>query len=624
MVPQSFLLAALSLVQSDSAPASEKPADGTSDNGFLALFAGADMADAAAPSANQAPAANTDASSSAPAMWQMAVLQMLAMIPQTATAADPDPIGEVPGSDRVLADPALPDMTEIQAQQSDLAGKVASERPVDSGAQANAVTNVTTPSWQGAGFAEGLPMGAAPVAPTLKAPDASQQITAVPPEAAQSPASALASSGVQPRLAAPADVATAVVAPVSAVMPGLKNPATTVPAAPKPEAIAVAHSDSPFQRLWHLRSNEPAADVAVAPSAQPDTDGANEAVPVRPTALAAQADEIAPSGHKGVVPESSVPATPAPQSAAPQPIGSPNAAVAAGSVPVTTSRLEATDAAAALSDRPPAASGEADRGFPSDPGKTQPETTGFAMASTLVPRDPAANDPASHQPAVTNPATPDGPAIAPPNQQPVTEPATPDGPRRTAEPAADNGVSDPMTAAPTDAQSNAAILHEAPDAPRPGIMESTSSPPLSRITAVPVGAPDQVPKPLAPMLVAMAPDAAQGSVNLALAPEELGKVQMSMSHHGDLVHVTLTAERPETVELLRRNADQLSLEFRQSGFAGASLSFGQWGGAGSGNTPPPPLAEAPPVVLPEPAYPPLSPNPSPRSVHGAAGLDLRL
>lgn len=67
-----------------------------------------------------------------------------------------------------------------------------------------------------------------------------------------------------------------------------------------------------------------------------------------------------------------------------------------------------------------------------------------------------------------------------------------------------------------------------------------------------------------------------GAVELSLAPTELGHVKFQIHQQPDSVRVVLTAERPETLDLLRRNAEQLLQEFKHAGFSDASLSFGQW------------------------------------------------
>ena len=65
---------------------------------------------------------------------------------------------------------------------------------------------------------------------------------------------------------------------------------------------------------------------------------------------------------------------------------------------------------------------------------------------------------------------------------------------------------------------------------------------------------------------------AAGVTEIALSPEELGRVQISVSGH-DKPLVVITAERPETLELLRRNADLLGAELREAGLEGGALSF---------------------------------------------------
>lgn len=65
----------------------------------------------------------------------------------------------------------------------------------------------------------------------------------------------------------------------------------------------------------------------------------------------------------------------------------------------------------------------------------------------------------------------------------------------------------------------------------------------------------------------------QNRVEITLTPEELGKVRLVITP-GDVPSVSVYADNRETLELLRRNADLLSKELRDTGFAGASLSFG--------------------------------------------------
>ncbi len=86
-----------------------------------------------------------------------------------------------------------------------------------------------------------------------------------------------------------------------------------------------------------------------------------------------------------------------------------------------------------------------------------------------------------------------------------------------------------------------------------------------------------VPKGLAVALVKSAVCNDPGRVELTLDPIELGKVRFALVHSGDQIQVTLSVERPETLDLLRRHADELRADFRDAGFQGASFSFNQFG-----------------------------------------------
>ncbi|HHB80317.1 MAG TPA: flagellar hook-length control protein FliK [Aliiroseovarius sp.] len=67
---------------------------------------------------------------------------------------------------------------------------------------------------------------------------------------------------------------------------------------------------------------------------------------------------------------------------------------------------------------------------------------------------------------------------------------------------------------------------------------------------------------------------ADRAIELRLHPEELGHVRMTFStDHGGL-SVTLTADRSETLDLLRRNIDMLGEELRRIGYGTVDFSFG--------------------------------------------------
>ncbi len=106
-----------------------------------------------------------------------------------------------------------------------------------------------------------------------------------------------------------------------------------------------------------------------------------------------------------------------------------------------------------------------------------------------------------------------------------------------------------------------------------------------------------------------------------MAPDELGALRVQVSGEGDAMRLTLAAERPETLDLMRRHGDALLADLRQSGHGGAALAFGQWSGpAGSPARGAPARTDSTDDDATSPA-----PAPAPAATrHGAAGLDLRL
>ena len=115
-----------------------------------------------------------------------------------------------------------------------------------------------------------------------------------------------------------------------------------------------------------------------------------------------------------------------------------------------------------------------------------------------------------------------------------------------------------------------------------------------------------------------------GRIEVFLDPEELGRVRVEMTASGDRMLIHLAAERPESLDLLRRHGDQLLQEFRQAGISGGTLSFGTWG-QGDQHQRPPPNAAPPPSPT-----PPFTPEPLPslatqlRAQATGSGLNLRL
>lgn len=88
------------------------------------------------------------------------------------------------------------------------------------------------------------------------------------------------------------------------------------------------------------------------------------------------------------------------------------------------------------------------------------------------------------------------------------------------------------------------------------------------------------------------------SVELRLSPSELGHVRVGIHHADATVGLILTIERPETLDLLRRNVEVLAEEFSKAGFADLSFEFRQEERAGQfgSSKPEPTNKEAPDSV----------------------------
>lgn len=128
---------------------------------------------------------------------------------------------------------------------------------------------------------------------------------------------------------------------------------------------------------------------------------------------------------------------------------------------------------------------------------------------------------------------------------------------------------------------------------------------------------------IARQLTSALPGATDGPVEISLNPEELGKVRLAMRTQDDAITVSVQAERPETLDLMRRNIDSLAREFREMGYAQISFDFGdrpaQHQGARNETPQASPREQEPPVL-----FQPASLAIQPRLHEPAAGLDLRM
>lgn len=63
-------------------------------------------------------------------------------------------------------------------------------------------------------------------------------------------------------------------------------------------------------------------------------------------------------------------------------------------------------------------------------------------------------------------------------------------------------------------------------------------------------------------------------VEISLNPEELGRVRMALSRTENGMTVAIMADRPETLDLMRRHIDQLTAELHRLGYTDIGFSFG--------------------------------------------------
>ncbi|RUS59743.1 flagellar hook-length control protein FliK [Pseudorhodobacter sp. E13] len=143
--------------------------------------------------------------------------------------------------------------------------------------------------------------------------------------------------------------------------------------------------------------------------------------------------------------------------------------------------------------------------------------------------------------------------------------------------------------------------------------------PLPGPTAVVVHQPISV-SAVATMIKDHAAPGKAKTIELTLAPEELGQVRLLLQPDGDKMRIVVQAERPETLEMLRRNTEAFSSELRQSGFANTSFTFGGWGEQPGKSAMPQKNSEGVQTIAGPAAEIPF-PTPAPRI---STGLDLRV
>ncbi|MCD1617286.1 flagellar hook-length control protein FliK [Salipiger manganoxidans] len=69
-------------------------------------------------------------------------------------------------------------------------------------------------------------------------------------------------------------------------------------------------------------------------------------------------------------------------------------------------------------------------------------------------------------------------------------------------------------------------------------------------------------------------------MELRLEPEELGHVRFRMTGGEHALSMTILADRPETLDLLRRHVDQLARHLDDLGYSATQFRFGEGSGQG--------------------------------------------
>ena len=83
-----------------------------------------------------------------------------------------------------------------------------------------------------------------------------------------------------------------------------------------------------------------------------------------------------------------------------------------------------------------------------------------------------------------------------------------------------------------------------------------------------------VPRHIDHQMAVVVTQLSEGATEIALSPQELGRVRMQVTAIDGAIMLNVTAERPETADLLRRHAETLAQEFRALGFHDIAFSFG--------------------------------------------------
>lgn len=83
------------------------------------------------------------------------------------------------------------------------------------------------------------------------------------------------------------------------------------------------------------------------------------------------------------------------------------------------------------------------------------------------------------------------------------------------------------------------------------------------------------PRPTMQQIAEALPRQEGRATEITLDPEELGRVRMVLSAQDGTLTLSVTAERGETLDLMRRHAESLAQQYREMGFSDIDFSFGE-------------------------------------------------
>ncbi|WP_157937566.1 flagellar hook-length control protein FliK [Oceaniglobus roseus] len=83
-------------------------------------------------------------------------------------------------------------------------------------------------------------------------------------------------------------------------------------------------------------------------------------------------------------------------------------------------------------------------------------------------------------------------------------------------------------------------------------------------------------------IVLASPGLKDGPIEISLAPDELGRLRMTLHPQDGAMTLTFAADRDDTLALLRRHVDMLAADLRDLGFGTLDFRFGPSGDGAAG------------------------------------------